>query len=213
MSKHAYRVLTGFDGSREAEQALRLAFEQAGTHPLSSVHVVRILPRHDLVSGSAVGLWGHDTMSLRVPSGEHVKLERDVSRIFGEWSKSSGSGIGRIEVHTRADRPASGILELAEELDVDLIVVGTHGRKGLRRYLFGSVAETIVREATCPVLVAHLDSNEDVPQIEPPCPKCLEARFASGGAQMWCARHSEHHTFGHKVTHSSRPMQPHVGSM
>jgi len=48
--------------------------------------------------------------------------------------------------------PADSILEVAEDADVKLIVVGTHGRTGLNRLRLGSVAETIVREAPCPVL-------------------------------------------------------------
>jgi universal stress protein A len=48
--------------------------------------------------------------------------------------------------------PADEIVRLAEEEEVDLIVLGTHGRTGLSRLLMGSVAEQIVRRATCPVL-------------------------------------------------------------
>lgn len=48
--------------------------------------------------------------------------------------------------------PANGVVKLAEEADVDLIVMGTHGRTGLSRLLMGSVAEAIVRRAKCPVL-------------------------------------------------------------
>jgi nucleotide-binding universal stress UspA family protein len=48
--------------------------------------------------------------------------------------------------------PAAEIVRLAKEEDVDLIVMGTHGRTGLRRMLMGSVAEAVVRHAECPVL-------------------------------------------------------------
>jgi len=48
--------------------------------------------------------------------------------------------------------PASAIARLAEEEDVELIVMGTHGRTGLLRLLMGSVAEVVVRQASCPVL-------------------------------------------------------------
>lgn len=213
MSNHEFRVLTGFDNSPEAAQALRLAFDQAGVHPLSSVHVVRILPGYDPISDAAIASWGQSTPSLNATSNDHSKLKADVRREFLSWSKDRPNQIGRIDVHTRTSTAAAGIVDLAEELDVDLIVVGTHGRKGLRRFLFGSVADTVIREATCPVLVAHLEETGHVPQIEPPCPQCLEVRFASYGRTMWCVRHSEHHVFGHKVTHASRPLQPQIGTM
>ena len=48
--------------------------------------------------------------------------------------------------------PADAIVELAEEEDVDFIVMGTHGRTGVTRLLMGSVAEAVVRRASCPVL-------------------------------------------------------------
>lgn len=47
--------------------------------------------------------------------------------------------------------PATEIVELAKEEGVDLIVMGTHGRTGLGRLLMGSVAESVVRRAPCPV--------------------------------------------------------------
>jgi nucleotide-binding universal stress UspA family protein len=48
--------------------------------------------------------------------------------------------------------PSTAICRLAEEEDVELIVMGTHGRSGLMRLLMGSVAESVVRHAACPVL-------------------------------------------------------------
>jgi universal stress protein A len=51
--------------------------------------------------------------------------------------------------------PAKMILEVAQEIGADLIVMGTHGRTGLRRLLMGSVAERIVRTASCPVLTVR----------------------------------------------------------
>jgi nucleotide-binding universal stress UspA family protein len=48
--------------------------------------------------------------------------------------------------------PAEVILHVAREIPADLVVVGTHGRTGLRRVLMGSVAEQVVRRAPCPVL-------------------------------------------------------------
>jgi nucleotide-binding universal stress UspA family protein len=57
--------------------------------------------------------------------------------------------------------PATTIVRFAEEQGVDLIVMGTHGRTGLTRLLMGSVAEVIVRKASCPVLTLRQPSRKD----------------------------------------------------
>ncbi len=61
-------------------------------------------------------------------------------------------GVVRHQFHTRTGDTARGIVEAARELHVDLIVMPTHGRRGLPHFFLGSVAERVVREAPCPVL-------------------------------------------------------------
>ena len=58
-----------------------------------------------------------------------------------------------VERRLLAGDPADAIIRLAQNEDVDLIVMGTHGRRGLTRLLMGSVAEDVVRRAICPVLL------------------------------------------------------------
>jgi nucleotide-binding universal stress UspA family protein len=60
-----------------------------------------------------------------------------------------------IETALRTGEAHDVILQVAEEVHADLIVMGTHGRHGIRRLLLGSVAEAIVRTASCPVLTMH----------------------------------------------------------
>jgi nucleotide-binding universal stress UspA family protein len=59
---------------------------------------------------------------------------------------------GSWEVEVAAGSPAEAIIHMAHERGADLIVMGTHGRKGLHHMLLGSVAEKVVRLAPCPVL-------------------------------------------------------------
>lgn len=56
-------------------------------------------------------------------------------------------------------RATEAIVQYADENDIDLIVMGTHGRTGLSRMLMGSVAEAVVRKAECPVLAIKADAN------------------------------------------------------
>ncbi len=58
----------------------------------------------------------------------------------------------RCALHVRTGDPAGEVIRLAEQTGADLIVMATHGRRGLTRFVLGSVAERVVREAPCPVL-------------------------------------------------------------
>ena len=61
------------------------------------------------------------------------------------------------ELTTRSGDAAAGILTAAVEEHIDLIVMATHGRSGIRHFFLGSVAERVVREASCPVLTIRPD--------------------------------------------------------
>ena len=67
-----------------------------------------------------------------------------------------------VQVGLRTGAAAEEILAAALELEADLIVMGTHGRKALSHALLGSVAEKVVRSARVPVLVAHSDRDHEL---------------------------------------------------
>jgi nucleotide-binding universal stress UspA family protein len=105
---------------------------------------------------------------------------------------------GRIAGHLAAGDPWREIVQMASSLRADLVVVGTAGKTGLARMALGSVAESVVRHAGCPVLVVRpKDYHARVlPEIEPPCPDCIAVQNETARAQLWCARHSTHHSHG-----------------
>ena len=72
----------------------------------------------------------------------------------------------RPECAMRLGTPWEEIVRHADEHDIDLIVMGTHGRDGLARVLLGSVAETVVRRALCPVLTVHHPEHQFVVREE-----------------------------------------------
>lgn len=105
-----------------------------------------------------------------------------------------------LEIHATLGLPADEIVWFAAHLDADVVVLATHGRRGLKRLLMGSVAEKVVRLAGCPVIVVREKSHDPgarIPEIEPLCPDCASKRFETKGAELWCARHSEHHVRAH----------------
>ena len=65
-----------------------------------------------------------------------------------------------VETFVRNGRPATEIVEAARELGADLIIISTHGHKGLKHVLLGSTAESVVRHAPCPVLTVREKERE-----------------------------------------------------
>jgi universal stress protein A len=78
---------------------------------------------------------------------ERAELERRALRLARRGPRVRGSVVGGIA--------AQAIVETARRLRADLIVIGTHGRTGLSRFMIGSVAERVVRTAPCPVLTVR----------------------------------------------------------
>jgi nucleotide-binding universal stress UspA family protein len=119
---------------------------------------------------------------------------------FQEWltarlqgADSPGEKV-KIVAHEAGGNPADVIVEMASDLLASVVIVGTHGRKGVARMLLGSVAEAVVRNAGCAVLVVRPPLHHQVaPAIEPPCPRCLEIRAQSQGEAYWCEQHAEKH--------------------
>lgn len=98
-----------------------------------------------------------------------------------------------VTAHYRAGKAAQEVVQLAVDVDADLILVGTRGKTGVKRMVLGSVSETILRKARCPVMVVRPKDHEnlgELPSIQPPCPDCLEIRAATNGKVMWCEYHA-----------------------
>jgi nucleotide-binding universal stress UspA family protein len=89
---------------------------------------------------------------------------------LAEWRRrSSGSGAGPskddlegrpiVQHQVESAAPAERIIEYTDEKEIDLVVMGTHGRRGVDRMLFGSVTEEVVRKADCPTLTVRADAD------------------------------------------------------
>jgi hypothetical protein len=110
----------------------------------------------------------------------------------------------RVITHVAAGKATVEIVQLATDLHADVIMLGTHGRTGIQRLVVGSIAESVVRTAPCPVLVLReKDFTAGVPEIEPPCPQCVQARRESKGETLWCETHV--HRLGRRHTYFNRP--------
>lgn len=74
-------------------------------------------------------------------------------------TKLTEDGLGEVRVTTKFGSPGETIADFAQENDAGLIVISSHGRTGIQRFVLGSVAEKVVRLATCPVLVMKPSTN------------------------------------------------------
>ncbi|ASQ90679.1 universal stress protein UspA [Prosthecochloris sp. GSB1] len=94
----------------------------------------------------------------------YVPLEEDLEKAAREDLEEVAMAERQQGVEVEADvvigTPSEVILERAEELDVNLIILGSHGKTGLSRLLMGSVAESVVRKARCPVLIVKAEEKE-----------------------------------------------------
>jgi len=87
---------------------------------------------------------------------EREELEREAQRLLdAQAEKVRDTGGNLAKAHLRVGKPDEEIVDLAEELEVGLIVLGSRGHGGVRRALMGSVSDSVVRHAHCPVLVVR----------------------------------------------------------
>ena len=89
-----------------------------------------------------------------VPVFPNPEFEADSRRRLEAIAQEKLAGVSH-KVFVASGNAAPEILNLAAERKIDLIVMGTHGRKGVKHFLLGSVAERIVRESPVPVLTIH----------------------------------------------------------
>lgn len=184
-------IVVGFDFSELGEMALDNAILLAG-HNRAELHVVHVT----VPIGPAATM---DGVYPRIAPTTHEVESSVIERVRGRLQAISTKGTDAAVVHVRAGDVAADICDVARELEADLIVVGTHGRQGVVRLLLGSVAEGVVRAATCPVLVVRPKTALDVPEIERACAVCLSTRRETRGREMWCEQHR--HNLGRRHTY------------
>jgi nucleotide-binding universal stress UspA family protein len=201
-----YIVVVGVDYSSTGDLAFDYGVRLCQANPNAVLHAVH-------VAGVPNAGEDHALLStLGERQGELVPRLRDYIERRAIAARERGLSVpARIVGHLRWEAPGDEIAQLASDLEADLVVVGTHGRRGLTRLLMGSVAEAVVRLAPCPVMVVRPKGVPNVPAIEAPCRECLKTRAASNGAVYWCEQHSERH--GRRHTYFTRDRIAADGSM
>jgi nucleotide-binding universal stress UspA family protein len=159
MSIFPSTILLAIDGSEETELATRKAVDLADTTS-SELHVVFVgqLPNFlmkvkdpDVVIVDRLGV---DRMLYDEIERESLEILRRLT-----WQVKLGGGTVA-GAHLRMGGVAEEIVELAKDLETDLIVIGSRGHGGLRRAIEGSISDFVVRRAHCPVMIVRSAQTE-----------------------------------------------------
>jgi nucleotide-binding universal stress UspA family protein len=141
------------DGSREADTAAQIAVEVASATN-SELHVLYILDTESYVPHLGPEVWeGWQAALARVKSDAGSWIQGQAERIGAEGGPNA-------QAHLAFGKPDQEIVKLGEELDAGLITVGSRGLGGVRRTLMGSVSDSVVRHAHCPVLVVRREVSQ-----------------------------------------------------
>jgi nucleotide-binding universal stress UspA family protein len=158
MSIFPTRILLASDGSEDAAQATEAAVERSKT-TVSELHVVHV--GEDAYSGPLVYPeamepgWGEQEDPALIEELRR-QFEQVARRMLdAEVEKVQAVGGTVAQAHLRMGTAAAEIVDLAEELGIGLVVVGSRGLGGIRRTLMGSVSDSVARHAHCPVLIAR----------------------------------------------------------
>jgi nucleotide-binding universal stress UspA family protein len=148
MSIFPTQILLAIDGSDESKLAAQAATELS-RETGSEVHVVYVLP-------TPAQLIGHHLYSDEIRESLIGGAERDAETFLKEQAEKVSSDGGKVaDTHFRSGDPDKEILRAAEALGVGLIVMGSRGLGAVSRALLGSVSESVVRHAHCPVFVVR----------------------------------------------------------
>jgi universal stress protein A len=149
-------ALLATDGSDQSVRAARRAAEllRSADH-LTLLTVVTEIPGDD-AGGFEGSVYTPEEME-RVWDAELAEAREELERTAAALTTA------RVEKRIEVGDVARTICRIAEELGVDVIVVGSHGRTGLQRLFLGSVSEHVVRHAPCPVLVIREAHHQPAP--------------------------------------------------
>lgn len=135
-------VLVAYDGSAPAQQALEHALEEYD-------------PEEVVLLGVIEAAEGYVGASVNLARQALKERREETARELSETVRELLEDGHEVQIETAVGDPARQIVEVAEELDVEEIIVGNHGRQGISRVLLGSVAERVVRRAPMPVTVVR----------------------------------------------------------
>jgi len=140
----------GVDMGATGDDAICEGLRMLEVGALESAHLLFIVDPKQVLDDADLRALAYEEEALaRAPA----MLEERARRLAQELGLQVPEG--SVRAHARLGDPALSLLQMCVDYEADLLIVGTHGRRGLERWLEGSVAEHVIRAAHCPVLVAR----------------------------------------------------------
>lgn len=165
MTNSAMAIVVGVDFTPAGDMALEEALRRSRAQPVDmhAVHAIDVVEQ--TFGDGATKVERQNDLLQRLPSQIWDHIGTVGFRMSPRLPEL------RIHVHVRLGRPSDALMQVAADYDADMIIVGTHGRKGFEKWILGSVAEELVKSARCSVLVARPKSFEGIPKSERPEPR------------------------------------------
>ncbi|MCB9141469.1 MAG: universal stress protein [Anaerolineales bacterium] len=156
------KILVPLDGSRFAEQALPHAMNIAAAGAVE-IHLLSVAPLMDDQASSVVDMYPvyvyRDYMVDPTSESERIKLGlQDYLDHVTRRIKAAGHEVVTV---IRLGQPAEEIISYASESGCEVIVMSTHGRSGIGRWVYGSVADKVLRGSATPVLLVRVQEQAE----------------------------------------------------
>ncbi len=157
------KILCPFDFSKNSQEAFQYAIHLMLKDDDSTIYLAHVVDSRVFDYSSPLCEQGPPLMKVELDQSTREQLEKKLSAEVPEEIQN------RVETIILFGVPFLEIITTARNLDIDLIVIGTHGRTGLAHMIIGSVAEKVVRKAPCPVL--SVKSKTIIHKTIPACPE------------------------------------------
>lgn len=141
------KILVCLDGSKLAEQILPYAAEQAARFG-SSLVLFQVVSLASIPTPTGI-----ESVPVAVPNDQLADAEAAARDYLNGLALPLRDKGVKVQCVTMVGHPAESIVSYAEENRFDLVAIATHGRSGLRRLVFGSVADYVIRKSGLPILL------------------------------------------------------------
>ena len=150
-------IVVGTDGSETARVAVAAATTLASLTG-ATLHIVHAAERR---SPGVIAFAASGGVSELAAADKNKAIAAESRRICEEAATEARSLAVPVELHSVPEEPADALIKIAEEVGADLLVVGNRGMSGARRFVLGSVPNTVSHHCPCSLLIVDTISDQD----------------------------------------------------